>query len=173
MLTKSPTDGQSVPTSKQAFFLLNPEAKLSDLLIHSGSLIARLQDLISATQNLQQGVDGSEEWLLSLLSSMRDTTNQLDAIYARFMQVEREAGKPPRLSTDRQAQFLARLQKQSNTKLNFPGSDYSASPENFQLYQRQANLDGMLELIELLAGVGVQVPAIVASIVESETGRIG
>lgn len=174
MSSKNLSADRPNPTQKPAFFVLNPEARLSDLLNESGCLIERLGDLINATQNLEASVtEGAGQWLLSLLGAMQTATGQLRAINDRFIDVERKAKTAPWLDENAQAQFLERLQKRSNTKLNFPGSEYSASPENFQLYQRQANLDGMLELIELLAGIGLQVPAIIASAVESETGRVG
>jgi hypothetical protein len=170
MSNQNPTGNQPIPTQKPAFFVLNPEANLSDLLDESGCLVERLIDLMTATTVLTVANGAPDAgMLLSLINHMQTSAEQVKAIIDRFAEVEASArgagqAKPVRpLNDDERARFLGLLQSRSDemrgtTKLKEPA--------------RVWQLEGMVELFDLLNEIGVAVPSDVASIVESEMGRV-
>lgn len=170
MNEKTPTVGSPTPTKKPAFFVLNEATPLTALLDESICLTDRIHHLADLVTDYQISAGSMDEGkLLSMMSAIGTQAGQLMAILERFQEVEQAAKKAPRVtrgqafSDEDRARFLLRLQEKSDME-TVTGTGTS---------ERIHQLEGMVELADMLAAFGFQIPADVAAMAEGEIGRVG
>jgi hypothetical protein len=178
MPSQNNTDCQSVPTKKTAFFVLNPDASLKALFIEQGIQIQRAQALarMASQYGMAEGVTEFES--VSILGIIKNMLDQIGAIHDQLMGYETKAqtsetsqtARP--LNDDERARFLESLQRHSKL-ITLPDSVTDPQEKKQRANQRVLMLEGMIELFDMLNALGIRVPADVASIAESEMGRIG